>query len=240
MASARVPGFLPSTCGFRFANAFLPQPLFRFPLPGLGHLRIGDASRGLCGGMVFAARDFLECGRRPPDHAEPPDCGSPLFGYLVRRLFHSFHLPWGPLRYYRWMVSRDGDLLRHTVRHQWPRVRRDLDAGRLSALGLVRVSSRNPLRMGENHQVLAYAYGLDEGSGSLLLAVYEPNYPGRDDVTLALNVREPAGILASTGDPFRGFFRTPYRFHPPPAAFPEVAKGERRFLVDRAALVMLE
>src|SRR5207253_3158613 len=114
MASARVPGFLPSTCGFRFANAFWAQPLFRIPLPGLGELRIGDASRGLCGGMVFAARDYFERGCPPPDDREPPDHGSPLFGHLVRRLLHSFHLPWGPLRYYLWMAADDGGLLRHT------------------------------------------------------------------------------------------------------------------------------
>ena len=69
MASARVPGFLPSTCGFGFANAFLPQPLFRLPLAGL---RVGDASRGLCGGMVFAARDYFERGSAPRPTATRP------------------------------------------------------------------------------------------------------------------------------------------------------------------------
>jgi hypothetical protein len=211
MASAHVPGFLPSTCGFRFANAFWPQPLFRLPLAGLGHLRVGNASRGLCGGMVFAVRDLFERGRPPPDDRQPPDYGSPLFAYLVRRLFHSFRLPWGPLRYYRWMASGDERLLWHTARREWPRVRRDLDAGRLTALGLIRPRSRNPLALGENHQVLAYAYGLHEESGALVLAVYDPNHPGRDDVTLALNVRAPAGIVASTGERVRGFFHTPYR-----------------------------
>jgi hypothetical protein len=209
MTAARVPGFLPSTCGFHFANAFWPQPLFRIPLPGLGHLRIGDASRGLCGGMIFAARELFERGRPPPDDRAPPEHGSELFGYLVRRLMHSFHLPWGPLHYYRWMAAGDEVLLRHTVRREWPRVRRDLDAGRLSALGLIRPHSRNPLRLGQNHQVLAYAYGLQEESGSLLLAVYDPNHPGRDDVTLALNLRAPATIIASTGERVRGFFHTP-------------------------------
>jgi hypothetical protein len=211
MASARVPGFLPSTSGFRFANCFLPQPLFRVPLAGLGHLRVGDASRGLCGGMVFAARDFFERGGPPPDDRAPPDLGSPLFGYLVRRLFHSFDLPWGPPRYYRWMTAGDGPLMRHTVALHWPRVRRELDAGRLAALGLIRLRSRNPLRLGENHQVLAWGYGLDEASGSLSIAVYDPNHAGRDDVTLAVNLREPAGILSATGESFRGFFHTPYR-----------------------------
>jgi hypothetical protein len=161
--------------------------------------------------MIFAACDFFERGCPPPDDGAPPDHGSPLFGYLVRRLLHSFHLPWGPVSYYRWMAGRDDDLLRHTARREWPRVRRDLDAGRLVALGLIRPRSRNPLRLGENHQVLAYGYGLDEDSGSLLLAVYDPNHPGRDDVTLALNVRAPAAVVASTGERVRGFFRTPYR-----------------------------
>src|SRR5262249_7200174 len=106
-----------------------------------------------------------------PTHCEPPEHGSPLFGYLVRRLFHSFDLPWGPLHYYRWMASRDGALLRHTIRHAWPRVRRDLDAGRPSALGLVRVRARDPRRLGEDEQVLAYGDGVDGGRGWLRLAV---------------------------------------------------------------------
>jgi hypothetical protein len=206
MASARVPGFLPSTCGFRFTNSFSRQPLLRLPLGG-----IGDASRGLCGGMVFATRDLYERGQRPPEDAEPPDHPSPLFGYLVRRLFDSFHLPWGPLRYYRWMAADDGALLRHSARREWPRVRGELDAGRPTALGLIRPRSRDPFRLGENHQVLAYGYGLDEASGWLVLAIYDPNHGRRDDVTLELNLREPLAPRSSTGDRFRGFVHTPYR-----------------------------
>jgi hypothetical protein len=213
MASARVAGFLPSTCGFRFPNNFPPQPLLRVPLAGLGYLPIGNASRGLCGGMVFAARDLFERGSPPPDDREPPALGSPLFGYLVRRLFHSFDLPWGPLRYYRWMAAPDGAVLRHTVALQWPRVRRELDAGRPAALGLIRPRTRNLLRLGENHQVLAWGYDL-EASGALSIAVYDPNHAARDDVTLALNLREPGGILSATGEAFRGFFHTPYRRAP--------------------------
>jgi hypothetical protein len=161
--------------------------------------------------MVFAARDFFELGVPPPDDREPPDLGEPLFNYLVRRLFQSFDLPWGPLRYYRWMTANDSSLMQHTIACQWSRVRRELDAGRLAALGLIRVRSRNPLRMGENHQVLAWGYKLDEASGSLAIAIYDPNHVGRDDVTLALNLRKPAGVLSATGEPFRGFFHTPYR-----------------------------
>jgi hypothetical protein len=207
MPSARVPGFLPSTSGFRFGNAFPSQPLLRVPFAGLW---IGNASRGLCGGMVFAACDLFHHGRRPPDDRDPPSHGSPLFGYLVRRLFDSFLLPWGPLRYYRWMTAPDDHLLHHTVRLQWPRVRRELDAGRLAPLGLIRIRSRDPLRLGLNHQVLAYGYGLHEASGALDVAIYDPSHAGRDDLVLSLNLREPDGVLSTSGEPFRGFFHTPY------------------------------
>jgi hypothetical protein len=210
MPSSQVPGFLPSLCAFRFANFFLSQPLLRIPLAGLGHLKIGNASRGLCGGMVFAACDLFARGSPPPDDHKPPEYGTPLFGYLVRRLFNSFQLPLGPLRYYRWMAARDDHLMRFTIRREWPRVRRELDAGRLAALGLIRVRSRNPLRLGENHQVLAYAYRLHDDSGALEIAIYDPNFSNSDDVTLSLNLRQPNGVLSTTGEAFRGFFWTPY------------------------------
>jgi hypothetical protein len=207
MPSIYVPGFSPSRCGFRFDNNFPSQPLFRVPLTGLW---IGNASRGLCGGMVFAACDYFARGYLPPGDGEPPHHGSLLFAYLVRRLFDSFLLPWGPLRYYRWMASRDDMLLRHTVHRQWPRVRTELDAGRLAALGLIRIRSRDPLRLGENHQVLAYGYELHEPSGLLRLAIYDPSHAGRDDLTLGLNLRAPDGVASTSGEPFRGFFLTPY------------------------------
>jgi hypothetical protein len=207
MPSTYVPGFSPSRCGFRFDNNFPSQPLFRVPLTGLW---IGNASRGLCGGMVFAACDYFARGWLPPDDVEPPAYGSPLFRYLVHRLFESFRLPWGPLRYYRWMGSRDDVLLRSTVQREWPRVRRELDAGRLAALGLIRVHSRDPLRLGENHQVLSYGYDLHEKSGSLQLAIYDPSYHSQNNLRLALNLRAPDGVASSSGEPFRGFFHTPY------------------------------
>jgi hypothetical protein len=165
--------------------------------------------------MVFAVRDFFESGCPPPGDREPPARGSPLFSYLVRRLFHSFDLPWGPMRYYRWMTAPDEHLIRHTIAQEWPRVRAELEAGQPAALGLIRTHSRNPLRMGENHQVLAYGYDLDEANGSLLIEIYDPNHGRRDDVTLALNLREPSGILSTTGEPFRGFFHTAYRRYSP-------------------------
>ena len=94
MTTRSVPGFLPSTSGFRFANAFPNVPVRRIGIPGVISVPIGDASNGLCGGMAFAARDYFESGRTPPGLESPPSEGA-LFDYLVDRLFDSFDLPVG-------------------------------------------------------------------------------------------------------------------------------------------------
>jgi hypothetical protein len=220
MQSARVPGFLPSTSGLPFGNRFPHGPVAEVRLPGV-RIPIGDAARGLCGGMVFAARDLFEARLRPPESATPPPRGSPLFDYLVRRLFASWSLPFGPLRYALWSALPDDDLLSlrgtadRTVTREWPLVRADIDGGTLSPLGLVRVRSINPWRLARNHQVLAYGYDLDEHQGDLRIRVYDPNHPGDDDLALRFNVREPLRAwpipYRRGGLPVRGFFRTRYR-----------------------------
>ncbi|HEV3444441.1 MAG TPA: hypothetical protein VG099_07350 [Gemmataceae bacterium] len=230
-----VAGFRPSTAGFHFANAFVHQSLFRIPVLG-SSVPIGDAARGLCGGMIFAARDYFEAGLAPPVETAPPQLGEPLFGYLVRRLFDSWNLPGGPLKYYAWMsVPEKGGrhLLWKARFEEWPRIKAGLDRNRPVPLGLVRVASRNPWQLGFNHQVLAYGYELSQparnGGGTrfqscppsneqLTIYVYDPNHPRRDDVTITLDgsaAEACGGLHYSTGEPLRGFFRTRYTFCQP-------------------------
>ncbi|MBZ5657073.1 MAG: hypothetical protein LAO56_17540 [Acidobacteriia bacterium] len=85
-----VPGFSPSTSGFHFANAFPSVPLLTINVLGQ-NIPIGDASNGLCGGMVFAVRDFFESGVSMWPDTTPPSSGT-LFDYIVNRLFDSFDL----------------------------------------------------------------------------------------------------------------------------------------------------
>ena len=230
MAGAVVPGFLPSTGGFRFANDFPHVPLRSIGIPGVLAVPIGDASNGLCGGMAFAARDYFEAGRTPPPETAVPGAG-PLYDYLVRRLLDSFSLPFGPSRYLELMnpALPDGEsfLSRlgwaphgrawRMVNDEWPKLRGDIDAGRLSPLGLVKVKSANPFDLGENHQVLAYGYDL---TGSrLTLRIYDPNRPNRDDVTMALSIGDPAHPIAITSTPATTvftFFRVTYARARPP------------------------
>lgn len=220
MSSSRVPGFQPSTHGFHFANAFPHGPVLRIRLPGIGQLPVGDAANGLCGGMVYTVRDLFHAHRPPPSDTTPPVGGSALYRYLVRRLFHSFHLPIGPLKYYQWMQLPDRDrgplrgITTRTIHQEWPRVQQEIDQGIPAPLGLVRVRAANPFLLGKNHQVLAYGYQLDHATRQLAIQLYDPNYPDRDDLELSLNLHkalEFAPIRYSTGEPIRGFFHTTYR-----------------------------
>jgi len=85
---------------------------------------------------------------------------------------------------------------------EWPRIRADIDAGRLSMVGLVRHTGLNPFNLTQSHQVLAFAY---EVAGNMVtLRVYDPNWPGRDDVTVVLVT---AGLRQSTGEALWGLLR---------------------------------
>jgi hypothetical protein len=232
-ASGGVEGFLPSTSAFRFPNSFPHVPLRRIGVPGLVSVPIGDAANGLCGGMAFAARDLFEARRPPPPDTDPPAEGSPLFGYLVDRLFASFDLPFGPVRYLELMnpAVPDGETFWSRIglaphgrawrnAGEWPKVRADIDAGHPSPMGLVRTISTDPFDLKENHQVLAYAYWASPGT--VTLRIYDPNLPGRDDVRLTLAPSSAASTRPLVrreppGAPIHAFFRIPYRPATPPS-----------------------
>ena len=157
MVSVRVPGFEPARNGFHFANAFAHSPIRRFQLGSIAALDIGDAANGLCGGMSFSTADLHLAGLTPPPDVSPPRAGTPAHAYIVERQIASFDDGRVPLRFFSLMSptrpereSTMATLLgmvrldRHSrtwvmIHDEWPRIRTDLDAGRLSMLGLVRV-----------------------------------------------------------------------------------------------------
>jgi hypothetical protein len=221
-----VPGFRPSQDAFQFTNSFPPAPAVSLDLGPAGTIGVGDASGGLCGGMVFAVRDLVEAGQARPDLTSPPAPDSPLFGYLVRRLLDSWDVPGGVFRYLRWMVTPDADtgvgpfrvqgVRGLTLREQWPHLRAALDAGTLSPIGLVTVHGADLTKVGNNHQVLAYGYVLD--GDRVELAVYDPNTPASraDDVRIRFGLAAPAKAEPMThtvniSHPIRGFFLTRYK-----------------------------
>lgn len=202
--SNAVPGFLPSTHGLRFANRFPPGPSLRLGPIDPRWIGIGDAAAGLCGGMVWYVRERFEAGLPVPADTEPPANGSPLFQALVRRQVQSLDWLRGPLRFW-WMGAMNPERAERRSREiEWPRIRADVDAGRLSMVGLVRHSGLNPLRLTQSHQVLAYGY--DVAGDAITLGIYDPNWPGRDDVSVTFDME---GTRQSTAEPLVGLIDLP-------------------------------
>ena len=237
MVERAVPGFLPSVHGLHFANAFPPGPTLRLGPLDSRLLGVGDAAAGLCGGMALTARDLWSAGLAAPPDATPPANGSARFRALVRRQVESLDWLRVPLRYLDLQALRPDPPNRLAtalgreparvvaVAGEWPRIRAEIDAGQPSVVGLIRVASASPRLLSHNHQVLAWAYETVEGGSgpveSFRLRVYDPNHPGRDDVSLTAEMaredgrpaRERIRLAQSTGEPLLGFFRQPY----PPA-----------------------
>ena len=224
--------FLPSANAFKFKNDWPHAAAFTVDVGGVD-VPVGNAQRGLCGGMVFAARDYFETGRPLPGDTSAPGSG-PLYEYIGQRLKESFGLPLGPAKYLELMATSDADrgpwLLRvllgmrwrgiawRTIRGELGAITDDLDHNHLVCLGLVCVHSTNPLDLGHNHQVLAYGYS--RAGDVVTIRVYDPNRPLRDDVSLQFSTADPAKAtpidFVNGSEDVRGFFRVPYTVKPPP------------------------
>src|SRR5262249_38107183 len=145
-------------------------------------LGIGDASNGLCGGMVFAVHDYFDAAQLPAQ-VKPTGAGDPVFDYIVRRLFDSFNSPVfgscdGVCGGYNILADvvdfqtqmdpaySDTDSLIDNGRawimaHEaWPAIQAAIDSGEPCPIGLVLVKSLLPTDLGQNHQVMAYGYQL--------------------------------------------------------------------------------
>jgi hypothetical protein len=214
MTDQLVPGFLPSRSGLHFANRFPPGPTVRFGPVDPRVIGVGDASAGLCGGMCFTVRDLFEAGVAVPDDRQPPHNGTPRFRALVRRQIESLDWLRLPVRF--WLrsafgASFGGDRARAAFEREWPRIRREIDEGRLAMLGLIREAGVNPVGLTANHQVIAYGYA-EDGRG-VSLRLYDPNWPDNDDVTVTIRLDpafRPIGLEQSTGEPLLGFFLAPF------------------------------
>jgi hypothetical protein len=222
----RVPGFLATTRGLHFPNYYPHEPEIEVKLP-LGHtLPLGDAANGLCGGMVFVARDYYEAKLPAPADTQPPPAGSPLYRFIVNRLLDSFNLPFGLGRYLELMEPAFPDVglgfglpgrASVMLHDEWPKIKSDIDAGHPVPLGLIKIKSSIPHDLCKNHQVLAYGYDLD--GTNLTLHMYDPNYPDRDDVQMQLsiaNAQVPVPLAYTPSEAVYCFFRTPYTSKVPP------------------------
>ena len=222
-APARVrTAFVPSRHGLPFANTW--HDMF------LGVV----ASRGRCGGMVFAALDHFHAEEPPPgpDPGEGPTPAhdSPLAHYIWRRQVASVTTGLGANL---WSFVLLTYLPTATSCGIGSRARRDigplldsLAAGRPVPLGLVSAFSlRGFFR---NHQVLAV--GAEVDGTRALIRVYDPNHPHRDDVLIEVPRDPAAPVVERVGSreiTWRGLFIERYR----PVRVSATARGA---LLDRA------
>jgi hypothetical protein len=221
--------FRPTRNGLHFANRFPPGPTVTLGPFDTRWFGVGDASAGLCGGMAFTVRDLFEAHVDPPPDTEPPANGSPRFQALVRRQVQSLDWLRVPLRFYDlaafrphvaslWSgLTRRRPVADVSLADEWPKIRAEIDAGRLAVLGLIRAESANPFQLTDNHQVVAYGYKVEPQS--VVLRLYDPNWPDRDEVEARMFLADgqPPRLESSTGEPLEGFFLAPYQFADPKA-----------------------
>ena len=249
-AANSVKNFRPSKNGFHFSNSYPSGTAYpAVTLPLLGTIVSGDAGNGLCGGFAFAARDIFQIHQVPPPGSSLPPAGGPLFNYLSSRLLQSFGS--SPIydnaaKVIQWIQTPSHDVTisfygsglgDRMVKDEWPKIKADIDAGNPSPLNLVMGPECGAgdipgiiAALHHCHQVLAYAYSLDN-QNNLTLTVYDCNNPDNDNVTIEMNIGDPShtisinaplvmSALGEASNNMRGVFRSDYEFRDPTSIVP--------------------
>ena len=204
--------------GFRFENAFdvretLLLAVLRQKEP---EAAAQNAPYGLCGGMCFAALDYLNAKKPVPKFPTVKDISAELLIYLWIRQMDTLRYPalaniviWSTLR-------TDISLARSVANSEVPRLWKKIDAGEPAVLALI--SARGPGELTHNHQVLAVGYDYAPETDRVAIRLYDPNYP-RTTQVLTLNIAAPGegiGLKHSKPDAWRGFFVIDYEPKTPP------------------------
>lgn len=264
--------FNPSKHAFRFSNRFVNEVLTLHIGFGFWGKRIDFETSGRCGGMAFAALDYYHADRPVPDFEAsdfpesdvPPD-GHPLADYIYSRQLDSMgagkkFTPFGlwkdSRRFVKWTRDSTRTLLERTVNTEIPKIKKAIDNDTPVVLGLVKATRL--LDIGDNHQVVCYAYD-DHSSGHTDLYIYDPNHPPGSahypsgEVMLSRRIRpevdipglgedvpgdsaEPIKSITRGGHPFktekagtwRGFFMQRYSPKPDPPGFTRSPKPNPR------------
>ncbi len=167
--------------------------------------------------MSFAAADFFIAHKPPPPDTRPPAQGMPLYAYIYKRQATSIG-PMGAMgmKFIQWMrLPTSGTGSTHALTfEELPGIVAALSRQEPVVLGLVLVTATESKEPWNNHQVLAY--GLDDSTtGRTDIRIYDPNYPGRDDVIIRITKDGQDCSIESIVPnrrtwPVRGLFRMSY------------------------------
>ncbi|HEX3471370.1 MAG TPA: CFI-box-CTERM domain-containing protein [Silvibacterium sp.] len=221
-----VPNFSPSTSGFHFANSFPSVPLLTINVLGQS-IPIGDASNGLCGGMVYAVRDFFESGISIWPDTTPPSSGT-LFDYIVNRLFDSFDLvlppppppppfitptpPFGPgPATYMWLMdpalpdheTTASNALLAPHGRAWVMITEEwpkiqADIDNGTLSPIGLIELKSTDPTMMGKNHQVLAYGYKLNGTDLDIHVYDPNHPDDNTVKLSLSIADPQHTTAVT------------------------------------------
>jgi len=169
-------GFKPSVHGFEFPNIFklkLDVPIMFLPK--------FSTVFGLCGGMSLTAADFYTHQSSLTRVGKVPANGSTLFNHLFSQQLRSFGESFIYVgKFFTWWMLQSTLQVQQTSLQEWSKLKKLLDQGKPTTLGLVYVDSGTG-KLWDNHQILAYDY--EQASPTeLYINIYDPNYPKRDDV----------------------------------------------------------
>lgn len=227
-----VEGFVPSTNAPLFANGPWPRgTTFSLSVPGLPPVSINATHMGFCGGMAFLTRDIFESGTPQLRDRIAADIPPPLAQLILRRLIDSFG---GPATVAKWLAFTQkldhdtvlgGPGVFYLTVQECQAIMADIDAGMLCPIGVVLTQSLAPRDVFQNHAELVYGYDL--AGSQLTLHTYDCNHPGRDDITINLDITAPGtakpisttGTAGATPNRVRGFFRLRYTHADPSAAY---------------------
>ena len=190
--------FIPDRDGFHFANDFV-----NYVLNG----PINIVTKGRCGGMAAGSIDYYRNRIPIPTHPTGdlpngiPAEGSRLSQFIYDRLVSTIIRPEGA-KFILGPWVTNADCFRWSLNDEFPKLKRRVDAGQLSVVGLW---SQND-GLGGGHQVVCYGYDMNPPT----LWVYDNNYP---DVECRLvGVSENNGVRSVYGNgnadfnAYRGYF----------------------------------
>jgi hypothetical protein len=216
--------FTPLMHGFNFQNQFSGLPFLFHKNLKICHLFnqffFRKNSYGLCGGICFAALDYFYSGREIPLIDLDFGVGNFLHSYLFKRQNDTYgFLGKIVLKFALWSFMSDATLQTKTHR-EFSNIQLSLNQNKPVVLGLVYVHISKSLAIWSNHQVIVYGYNADSQNKTLYL--YDPNFPGSEDIVIELTRAKEGfecfqrNLQTNQMIPVRGFFEIPYSFTLPP------------------------
>ena len=195
------------------------MPGFLRPLRVFPWVNRSNTCHGLCGGMCFAALDWMQTAAAVPPHSTPPPSNTQFYQYLYQRQFDTYGTFWQVTgKFLKWTALPDDSVSALTLR-ELHSITCSLKQNKPVVLGLVFTRLSETIAIWKNHQVLAYRYS---ESDTQKLHVYDPNYPGNDNIWIEITHKENnysfklRSVDGKKGLAIRGFFVIPYTPKPLP------------------------